>query len=411
VFRVYGNAWAVRSAGQNYRVRIPLTAMQRLGLATTFIDDPFQDQFKRTDQLFTSHVQLHHLTAGKSFHQQALMVKDLKPAKDSMGFMQRRPAIVFDMDDDIESINPLNPKYATLGTRDAEGNLLGPRAELGIQIDDDPLGGPSEPVFLWRHRQETAHGSFDSGRNIINHAHVRKMAATADAITCTSQVLADEVAKRWNEKVYVYPNCILFDEFHRFDIRRDPTDVRVLWQGGYSHFPDFYPLKGGFASAARRLPQVKWVVFGTLFPWVYNSINPTRVEFHQWVDFNQWHIKYGTLAFDVNVAPLADTRFNRCKTAIKFYEAAALGIPTIAQNSGPFRDEIIDGDTGYLFSTPGEFVDKLEVLVKDVDKRKAMGKRAEEWVRENRDAMKVVPKLYEFYVKLWEEVHGVSLAA
>lgn len=410
-FRVYANAWNQRSAGQNYRVRIPITALNRLGLIQGFIDDPFQDQGKRQDLLFRAHVQLHHLTAGKAFHQQALMIKDLQPAKDELGSIQRRPVVIFDMDDDIESINPLNPKYATLGTRDAEGRLLEPRAELGIQIDDDPLGGPSEPVYLWRHQQETAHGSFDSGRNIINHAHVRKMADTADAITCTSQVLADTVASRWNRRVYVYPNCLLFDEFHKFDIRRDPSDVRVLWQGGYSHFPDFYPLKGGFASAARRLPQVKWVVFGTLFPWIYNTINSTRIEFHQWVDFQLFHMKLGTLAFDINVAPLSDTRFNRCKTAIKFYEAAALGIPTIAQNTGPFRDEIIDGDTGYLFSTAGEFVDKLEVLVKDVDLRIKMGKRAEEWVREYRDAMKEVPKLYEFYVSLWEEVHGVKFAA
>lgn len=406
MLQVYGNAWSQPAAGQYYRIKVPLRAMQKVGIAQTFIDGPWEDGPTRDQKLWNSSVQLHYLTAGKPIHAQVKATTEMHPARNGQGRMQYPPVIVFDMDDDIESINPLNPKYCTLGTRDVQtGDLLMPRSDIGIIMNDGDQG----PMYLWRHGLMTSHGVFDAGRNIRNHAQVRKMAATAHAITCTSEALA-EVGRRWNERVYVYPNSLLFDDFHHFDIRRKPDEVRVLWQGGYSHFPDFYPLRSAFGEAARRMPQIKWVILGTLFNCVYDNIPMPLVEFHHWVDFTQFHIKYCTLAFDINIAPLADTRFNASKSAIKFYEAAALKVPTLAQDSGPYR-EIIDGDTGLLFKTREEFVDKLEMLVKDADLRAKIGQRAYDWVREYRDAEKNVVALADFYRTLLKDTWGVDVAA
>lgn len=406
---VYANCWNQKSACQYYRQRVPLEAMQKAGLADMFIDDPFQDAEKRGEYLWTSGVQLHYLVAGKSIHDQTKKTTEMKPATNALGEMQYPPVIVWDMDDDIEMVNPLNPKYAVLGTRDADGNLLDPEAELGILFESGGLMD-GDPVYLWKHDQETVHGRFNAGRNVVNHAHVRKMAATAHAVTCTTPEL-EKVAKKWNPRTFVYPNSILFDDFHHFDIRRPADDVRVMWQGGYSHFPDFYPIKNAFSDAAHRMPQIKWVVFGTLFPWVYEKIPSVRVEFYKWVSHELFHMKLGTLCADINIAPLANTRFNRCKSAIKWYEAAALKIPTLASNCGPYKEEIVDGETGLLFSSAQEFVDKLEHLVKDADYRKRIGQNAYDWVREHRDAMKTVIPLAEFYRSLVKSVWGTDLAA
>jgi len=385
-----------------------MIALKRLGIADTFIDDPFQDEDRRAEFLWNSDIQAHYLVAGKSMHAQTKKIAEMKAAKNALGAIQYPPTIVYDIDDDIESVSPLNPKFASLGTRDADGNLLDPVTDMGIMFDD-PLG-PGAPVYLWKHGMDTPHGIFDAGRNIVAHSHVRKMAATAHAITCTSEEL-EKVAKRWNPRTYVYPNSLLFDDFHTFDIRRPADEVRVMWQGGYSHFPDFYPLKKAFHEAHMRMPAIKWVVFGTLFPWVYDQISAFRVEFHKWVAHELFHMKMGTLAADINIAPLADTRFNRCKSGIKWYEAAAMKIPTLASNCTPYKEEIVDGDTGLLFSTQQEFVEKLEMLVKDAELRKRIGERAHDWVREHRDAMKNVVPLANFYAELAREARGNPLAA
>lgn len=403
---VYANAWSQPAAGQYYRLKVPMRAFQKQGLARTFIDGPYEDAGVRDQCLWNSNVQVHYLTAGKPIHSQCKTITEMQPASNASGRLQYPPLIVFDMDDDIESVNPLNPKYCSLGTRDEQtGELLMPRSDIGIVMNDGDPG----PMYLWRHGFMTSHGVFDSGRNVKNHAQVRKMAATAHAITCTSEELA-KVGRRWNQRVYVYPNSLMFDDFQNFDIRRRPDEVRVLWQGGYSHFPDFYPLRAAFGEASRKMSNIKWVIFGTLFNCVYDNIAMPLVEHHNWVPFDQFHLKLGTLAFDINIAPLADTRFNRCKSGIKFYEAAALSVPTLAQDAGPYR-EIIDGDTGYLFRSPQEFVEKLEALVKDADLRQRMGKRACEWVHEYRDAEKNVHKLADYYHSLLADVWGIDVAA
>lgn len=406
MLNIYWNCWNQQSAGQYYRLRAPAKAMEKEGLSRCFVDDPFQDPSLRQPNLFNSHVQVHFLTAGKAIHAQTKMTSEFKPARNGEGRMQYPPVIVFDVDDDIEQVNPMNPKFCVLGTRvPGSDDLMMPRNDVGIMMDD----GDPEPMYLWRHGMSTAHGVFDSARNVKNHAQVRKMAATAHAITCTSEPLA-QIVRKWNPRVHVYPNSLLFDDFQKFDIRRRPDEVRVLWQGGYSHFADFYPLRGAFREASQRMPQVKWIIFGTLFNCVYENIPQPLVEFHGWQPFERFHMKYGALAFDINIAPLADTRFNRCKSAIKWYEASALGIPTLAQNAGPYRDEIVDGETGVLFQDKRDFVEKLQQLVMDADYRKKIGGRAQEWVREHRDARKNVHQLAGFYHSLIRDTWGVDVA-
>ena len=402
--------------------------MREMGLAEVLADDPFQDGDRRQSFLLCGDVQIHFLTAGKALHLQTKKFTEMKPAFNAQMEMQYPPVVVFDMDDDIEAVNPLNPKFCTLGTRDADNRLLMPEDEFGILFErnivdpiEQPVGRPedmgystrsesAQPVYLWKRGVQTPNGIFDATRNIIQHAQVRKMAATAQAITCSSEELG-RVAARWNKRVHVYPNSLLFGEFHKFDIRRNTDDVRVLWQGGYSHFPDFYPLKGAISEASKRLPQMKYVIFGTCFSWVYENIAPGRLEHHPWIAFELFHMKLGTLAFDINIAPLADTRFNHAKSGIKMYEAAALGVPTLAQRVGPYAKEIVDGENGLLFGEPLEFIDKLERLVKDADYRVALGKRAEEWVHEYRDAHKNVKALAEFYHSLRNEVWSLPKAA
>lgn len=428
---IYGNTWHTKSAGQYYRIRVPLRAMERLGLARTLEDDPFQDSNLREEFLFAGDVQMHFLSGGKPLHLQTQKFTELKPAHNKFMELQHPPIIIFDMDDDIESINPLNPKFCTLGTRDADGNMLMPEDEIGIMFEQDEkrivdptatqqpphpsefgystLEQGGQPVYLWKRGTVTANGVFDVARNVVQHAQVRKMAATAHAVTVSSEELAKH-AQKWNERVFVYPNSLLFDDNVKFDIRRGSDDVRVLWQGGYSHFPDFYPLRGAITEASKRMPQIKYVVFGTLFSWIYDKLAPGRVEHHNWISFEQFHLKYGTLAFDINIAPLANTRFNLCKSAIKYYEAAALGIPTLAQNTGPYK-EIEHNVTGLLFDTPAEFLDNLGRLVKDAELRSKLGRNAYDWVREHRDAMKTVKPLHEYYCNLRSDVWGLRKVA
>lgn len=76
---------------------------------------------------------------------------------------------------------------------------------------------------------------------------------------------------------------------------------------------------------------------------------------------------------DVILAPLEPgLEFSEAKSAVKWLEAAAVGVPVIASPTGPFRAVIDDGVTG-LLAEPDDWEDALEALVTDSDLRDRLG--------------------------------------
>jgi glycosyltransferase involved in cell wall biosynthesis len=119
------------------------------------------------------------------------------------------------------------------------------------------------------------------------------------------------------------------------------------------------------------------------------------------VPYDAYKIRLATLDFDFTVIPLVENLFNEGKSAIKWYEVSALPRPkpVLAARVPPYSDEIIDGDTGLLYSDHEEFKVKFEALVRDGDLRDRLAKRAKEWVGEYRDGYKTAGPLYEWIVK------------
>lgn len=88
-------------------------------------------------------------------------------------------------------------------------------------------------------------------------------------------------------------------------------------------------------------------------------------------------------AFDMAIAPLAETSFNQGKSDLKIKEYAALGIPVVATNMKPYSESVKDGYTGFLASTAKEWYDSLELLIKDKELRERLGKNIYRWHRQN----------------------------
>jgi len=206
-------------------------------------------------------------------------------------------------------------------------------------------------------------------------------------------------------KFHVAPNLIRFDHYPQIDMMRAGNRTRILWQGGANHFLDWLPLKDALGRVTKRYPQVHWIMWGVDYKWVTEVIPPDRMTFQRWVPYNEYKQWRAMMNDDISLAPLSDTPFNRCRSAIKWYEASVLKRPpaTLAQDTGVYHDEIQDGETGLLFKDPDEFEEKLSFLIENLEERKRLGRNAKDWVSEHRDAMKEVPKLIRFYEQLREE--------
>jgi glycosyltransferase involved in cell wall biosynthesis len=236
----------------------------------------------------------------------------------------------------------------------------------------------------------------EAHKRVAQHYEIGKIAR---GVTVSTPFLADLYKAQGIEQVYVFPNSVREQDY--FFPNLAPHDgIRILWQGGTSHFEDWMPCAGAMAEVLKENPQAKLVVWGAIFPWM-KKLPAEQLEFHPWDDYAAYKIKRPCMDADINLCPLVDSPFNRGKSAIKWYEGSIGPRPeaTLAANVGPYK-EIEHGVTGLLYNNPQEFKEQLTALIRNKELRKTLGNRARQWVLANRDANKTVVGLFEFYHEL-----------
>jgi glycosyltransferase involved in cell wall biosynthesis len=237
-------------------------------------------------------------------------------------------------------------------------------------------------------------------------ASYRKILEMTDAVQCsTPEVEASVLKEVTPRRIRTFPNLVRFDHYPQAGLREEKDKVKILWQGGIAHYEDWFPLKEAVGRITKKYPQVHWIIWGSQFPWVNELIPAHRYTFHDWCAYQEYKLRLCMMGHDISLAPLTDNVFNRCRSAIKWYEASVLEKPaaTLAQNTGAYKAEIQDGETALLFNNPQEFEEKLSRLIEDETERKRLAANAKDWISEHRDAMKEVPKQVEFWEQVREE--------
>jgi glycosyltransferase involved in cell wall biosynthesis len=198
--------------------------------------------------------------------------------------------------------------------------------------------------------------------------------------------------------VYVFPNTIVPEDYQEYPLVRDDGEVRILWQGGVSHFIDWFPLREALAAVFQKYPQAKLVLWGEKYDWITDIVRAEQLEYLTWDDYAAYKLRRGLLRIDVNLCPLANNPFNWGKSAIKWYEGSVWSHPeaTLAADVGPYK-EITDGENGLLYRTPEEFAQKLGLLIEDAPLRARLAQGAKRWVLANRTPQATIPGLFEFY--------------
>jgi glycosyltransferase involved in cell wall biosynthesis len=79
---------------------------------------------------------------------------------------------------------------------------------------------------------------------------------------------------------------------------------------------------------------------------------------------------------DINLAVLHDDVINGCKSELKWFEAACLGIPSVVSSTANYRDVISDGEDALLAATTEEWYQHLKALIDDAPLRQRMADAA-----------------------------------
>ena len=400
-FGVFGVEHEKPSACVYYRVKVPLRSLNELGLANVMTHGvgatgPTEDAHMA---MMTSDIALFFALGGGGIQTTIENLKAMNPGwNDDRTEMVYPPSIVYDMDDNLDWVDPFNEAYVRLGTRRWDGELMKPDDKLTINFENG-----DKPLDLWQDRVTIRQGEvFNVARN---HKYVQgchQVARRCDGVTTTSPYLAKYYREVLGcQSVHVYPNSIVPEDYPV--ARLQPHEgVRILWQGGGSHHRDWMPLRGALAEIAQKYPQAKFVIWGTSFKWVMDAIPEEQYEFIEWVPYDAYKPMRVLVDCDINLCPLTDNEFNRSKSAIKWYESTMPFRPeaTLAARVAPYSDEIEDGRTGLLYSSPREFVEKLSTLIENVELRRKLGDEARNWVQLNRHHLKTAPDLFQYYSEL-----------
>lgn len=231
-----------------------------------------------------------------------------------------------------------------------------------------------------------------------------------DAVTTPSKILAKKIQKLVKGKpVFICPNGINYEEYRPRPRISRGDDIFIGYMAASSHFEDMPVLVDAMELICEKYPNVFFYLYGmTAEPWesavynvkkiisaqlqpekeqqlkamadVYDKINKTKMIHTPFMPPEIHPMILSSRDFDIGVAPLADTEFNRGKSCIKFYEYAATGTVTLASDIEPYSSEV-----GYRAkNTAKDWFNKLEKLIVDVDFRNKLQEEQSKWVKENR---------------------------
>lgn len=279
-------------------------------------------------------------------------------------------------------------------------------------------------------------------------------------VTTTTEIFADEIRK-YNKNVIVFPNAINPNEAQFKEKTEESDKVRVGWLGGSSHLHDIQLLDSGFSKILPLKDKVQYVLCGFDTRGTVTEINAQTGEQNKrnilpaetvWAQYEKIFtqnykivsegyknhlLKYNQeeylgdndesylrvwtkpvtgyaknySKFDVSLAPIKNTMFNRMKSQLKVIEAGFYKKAIIASNIGPYTIDLkhcmengnfVDGNA-ILINEPRNHADWakfIEKLVKNPNLVKDMGERLYETVKDKYDLNNVTNDRKQFYIDI-----------
>ncbi|HWQ14473.1 MAG TPA: glycosyltransferase [Roseiflexaceae bacterium] len=207
----------------------------------------------------------------------------------------------------------------------------------------------------------------------------------ADALVLSTPYLAARAARDLGRPALVHPNAlsrelVALAALAYEERRAKPADERPVI--GYFcgtplvHDEDLASIGEGLCAALESHPQARLRIYGELRlggPLAAPAY-AGRIEQRPAVDWRE--LPRHITMVDINIAPLVDNPQRRGKSAVKYLEAAAVGVPTVAARMEPYQDDIAHGETGLLAADAAEWAACLGRLLASPAERHRMGEAA-----------------------------------
>lgn len=213
--------------------------------------------------------------------------------------------------------------------------------------------------------------------NCLSQSFLKSMQA-CDAVTVSTKFLQQQASK-YHPRVYLIRNALSsnFLEksaliFNKRQYRNTKYTVIAYLSGSNSHNEDFLEIIDSLKGVLEKNKSCKLLVVGPLsYDGSHFDCFKDRFEHRDKIPYKYYHSIFEEI--DVNLVPLVLNDFSHSKSEIKYIEAAASGVPSIASPSLAYKDVIDNGVNGFLCESKEEWFRTIDLLVNNLDLRQRIG--------------------------------------
>lgn len=202
----------------------------------------------------------------------------------------------------------------------------------------------------------------------MDHNWIWKMCGMSAHGVVGNRYLEERVAPR-QPNLTIIPTCVDMDRHRQKTYRSDAAHPVVLgWTGIHTNLGYFEVIEEVLRELARRHNIILMIASGKPY-----ALDGVAVVYHHWQLDEEIHYLQEP---DIGLMPLVDSPRARGKCAYKAMQYMAVGTPCVITPVGMNAEVIEDGVTGFLATSPEEWLVKLERLITDAALRERMGRAA-----------------------------------
>ncbi len=235
---------------------------------------------------------------------------------------------------------------------------------------------------------------------------IKQAISCSHAVQCSTHHLA-QVISEFHPEIAVLENQL--ENVPPFlDKKITNRPIVIGYAAGEDHWLDWLTIKDSYNRVIGELEQSghkieTWIIGDKA---IFDSFNTSNKKYFPLLSREKY--KEVLQCFDISLIPLADTKFNRSKSDVKFLESAACSCAVIASQT-VYSNSIVQRETGLIFSKPDEFEVCLKRLITCPEEITALVRNAYQYVKRERILSQHISK-WEATYRGWIENKNVLLS-
>ncbi|GAB2670007.1 glycosyltransferase family 4 protein [Paenibacillus thermoaerophilus] len=230
--------------------------------------------------------------------------------------------------------------------------------------------------------------SFSNHNNIVSAVHkatsndaLEHVVSNSSAVVVFSDELVEKM-KTYNSVVYKFPTYQILKR-DKYKQSKKKNAIVIGYMGSLLKNIDFTYLEG---AIIRILNEYKHRVTFEFIGFIPEALKfrPGVKHFNFINDYKKFQDFFESRDWDIALAPLADTAFNRSKTNNKFREYSSLGIPGIYSNIVTYNGDVTNEVNGILVNNnEEEWYQAIKRMIDNPELRNYIGANARKYVEEH----------------------------